>query len=242
MKNFRFASDQTISARQYHQLAACIKACLLSLIGILMFCFSATSTFAQAPGWSRGQQSLAISYDECMRRAPAALSAEGYRRDDQPGGNFAVGIKDVHTAVIICSPAPDAKMLVHIVVASNGDGGGTERQRLQAQMERPGSVSAGCGLGVRWDEAEEGWTAVWTRRGNSNVFDVESRKGGMFLTAVQTINISGNRVSVIRTNASDGNNCEMEGTIDRDGVTVTGKYYCRSGGPYNWRATIRCQR
>jgi hypothetical protein len=95
----------------------------------------------QPPGWSRGQQNLSITYDECMRRAPAALQAEGYRRDDQPGGNFAVGIKEVHTAVIICSPAPDAKMLVHIVVASNGDGGGVERQRLQAQMERPGPAA-----------------------------------------------------------------------------------------------------
>jgi hypothetical protein len=197
---------------------------------------------AQAPGWSRGQQNLAISYDECMRRAPAALSAEGYRRDDQPGGNFAVGIKGVHTAVIICSPAPEAKMLVHIVVASNGDGGGLERQRLQAQMERPGAVvSGGCGLGRRWDETEEGWTAIWTRRGNSNVFDLRATKGGMTLTAVQTISINGNRVSVRRTNVSDGNDCEMEGTIAEDGVTVTGTYRCRSGGPYAWRATIRCQ-
>src|SRR5713226_6904250 len=80
----------------------------------------------QAPGWSRGQQNLAIGYDECVRRMPAALQAEGYRRDDQPGGNAAVGIKNVHMAVIICSPAPDARMLVQIVVASNGDGGGAE--------------------------------------------------------------------------------------------------------------------
>ena len=93
----------------------------------------------QAPGWSRGQQNLAIAYDECMRRAPAALQAEGYRIDYN-AGNFAVGIKEVHTAVIICSPAPDAKILVHIVVASNGEGGGTEREKLQAQMERPGQA------------------------------------------------------------------------------------------------------
>lgn len=109
------------------------------LLGTLILCFSASSTFAQAPGWSRGQQTLAISYDECMGRAPAALAAEGYRRDDEPGGNAAVGIKGVHTAVIICGPAPDARMLVNIVVASNGDGGGAERQRLQAQMDRAGS-------------------------------------------------------------------------------------------------------
>lgn len=97
---------------------------------------------AQAPGWSRGQQNLALTYDDCVRRMPAALQAEGYSRDPNSGGNFVAGTKAVHTAVIICSPAPEAKMLVQIVVASNGDGGGRERQCLQAEMERPGS---GCG-------------------------------------------------------------------------------------------------
>lgn len=112
--------------------------CWWSLLSTVVIFGSATLSLAQAPGWSRGQQNLALAYDECVRRAPAALQAEGYRID-YAAGNFAVGIKQVHTAVIICSPAPDAKMLVHVVVASNGDGGGTERERLQAQMERPGS-------------------------------------------------------------------------------------------------------
>jgi len=197
----------------------------------------------QAPGWSRGQQNLALGYDECVQRMSVALAAEGYSKDSNSGGNFVAGYKAIHTAVIICSPAPEAKMFVQIVVASNGEGGGTERQRLQAQMDRPGSgTSGGCGLGMRWDESEEGWAGTWTRRGNSNIFDVMSSKPGLqSLTAVQTINISGNRVFISRTNASDGNNCDMEGTIDRDGVTVTGTYRCRSGGPYSWRATIRCQ-
>ena len=99
---------------------------------------------AQAPGWSRGQQNLALSYDDCVRRMPAALQAAGYSQDGNSGGNFVAGTKAIHTAVIICSPAPEAKMFVQIVVASNGDGGGRERQCLQAEMERPGS---GCGGG-----------------------------------------------------------------------------------------------
>jgi hypothetical protein len=97
-----------------------------------------------APGWSRGQQNLAISYAECLRRANQAIQNEGYRTD-YAGGNAVVGIKSVHTAVIICSPAPDAKMLVQIVVASNGEGGGVERQRLQAEMGRSVTTSSrGC--------------------------------------------------------------------------------------------------
>jgi hypothetical protein len=55
----------------------------------------------QAPGWSRGQQDLAVGYGECRKRATAALKAEGYRIDHDAGA-FSVGIKDVHTAVISC--------------------------------------------------------------------------------------------------------------------------------------------
>ena len=98
----------------------------------------------QAPGWSRGQQSLALSYDDCVRRMPAALQGEGYGQDPNSGGNFVAGTKAIHTAVIICSPAPEARMLVQIVVASNGDGGGRERQCLQAQMEQPGASRCGA--------------------------------------------------------------------------------------------------
>lgn len=216
------------------------RTCLRLLLCGLVLAASATLSLAQAPGWSRGQQLLLINYDECVRRAPLALQAERYRIDYSAGA-FSVGIREVHTAVIMCNAAPEAKTWVNIVVASNGDGGGEQRQRLQAQMERPGSASGGgCGLGVRWDETEEGWTGTWTRRGNSNVFDLVARKAGMTLTAVQTITMNGNRVSIRRTNVTDGNDCEMEGTVAPDGVSVTGTYRCRSGGPYTWRATIRC--
>jgi len=139
MKNFQFAFLQGVSFAVYLIERRLARTCLFSLLCGLVFLGTATASFAQAPGWSRGQQNLAISYDECVRRMPAALQAEGYSRDANSGGNFVAGIRGVHTAVIICSPAPDARMLVQIVVASNGDGGGRERERLQAQMERPGS-------------------------------------------------------------------------------------------------------
>jgi hypothetical protein len=376
---------------------------VLSAVVLLLAFGSASLSLAQAaqaPGWSRGQQDLGITYDECLRRASSALGAERYRID-YAAGNFAVGIKQVHTAVVICGPAPNDRMLVQIVVASNGEGGGAERECLQAQMERPGTPSTcgttppagppaapnpppssppgvpppaappipppasncscstsspyclsvrpgagpdgragayvyfstpvpryggalgvpdwiglfragtrtdyvsyqlnesycplffysvlpgnyefryiertdydnpratipvivtadgqfasaatalalertpsgpGCGLGVRWIEKEEGWSGVWTRRGTSNVFDLNATKSGQApLTAVQTITITGNSVSIIRRNASDGNDCEMEGTIGPDGIGVTGTYRCRSGGPYSWTAQIQCR-
>jgi hypothetical protein len=91
------------------------------------------SPAGRAPGWSRGQQLLAITYDECLGRAKSALQAESYRID-QAAGNFAAGVKEAHTAVIMCNPV-GAKEVVNIVVMSNGGDGGSQRQRLQARME-----------------------------------------------------------------------------------------------------------
>ena len=121
--------------------------------GVLLVCAAATSSLAQTPGWSRGQQLLPITYDQCVSRASQALQAEGFRID-HAAGDFAVGIKEVHTAVIMCNPGPEGKMWANIVVASNGEGGGSLRERLQAQMEKPGTVSAGGG-----DPVLGGW--VW---------------------------------------------------------------------------------
>jgi len=118
------------------------RASLCGLLWAVAFSVLGTSSFAQAPGWSRGQQLLGITQEECRKRSASALRAEGYRVDYDAGA-FSVGIKSVHTAVLMCNPAPEGKTWVNIVVSSNGDGGGEQRQRLQAQMERSGIVSGG---------------------------------------------------------------------------------------------------
>jgi len=123
--------------------------CWWSLLTTFVIFGSATLSFAQAPGWSRGQQDLAISYDDCLRRASAALTAEGHRID-YAAGNFAVGITGVHTSVIICNPLAAVRNAVNIVVASNGEGGGALRERLQARMSgiqppAPGGGGGGAG-------------------------------------------------------------------------------------------------
>jgi hypothetical protein len=105
----------------------------LGFVCVGVLCALGAISFADPPGWSRGQQELPITWEECVKRAGAALQGEGYRVD-QPSP-FAVGLKGQHTAVIMCNPAPANKQWVNIVVASNGEGGGTERQRLQARME-----------------------------------------------------------------------------------------------------------
>ena len=113
--------------------------------------------FAQAPAWSRGEQNLPISYDECYARAGNALQAEGYNITNR-GGAFIGGNKDVHAAVIMCNVAPNNRTWANIVVASvSSDSGvpGLERQRLQARMDRPaappsaGNGATACGT-WRW--------------------------------------------------------------------------------------------
>jgi len=98
-----------------------------------------------------------------------------------------------------------------------------------------------CGLGRVWDETESGHRMTWTRQGNSNVFSVTGTVNGTSFTAEQRITITGNKVSVDRYRASDGNTCTFEGTIQEDGVTVIGTYDCTKYKPSSgWKATIRC--
>ncbi|WP_046176209.1 hypothetical protein [Domibacillus indicus] len=93
-------------------------------------------------------------------------------------------------------------------------------------------------LGRRWNEQEGGWTGVWTRRGNSNIFDARwTQPGQQDVTAVLSISIDGNTVRVARRNSSDGNNCDYRGTLSGDGRTVSGQFTCDRGGG-SWRATI----
>jgi hypothetical protein len=113
------------------------------ILCVVVYVGSAEISLAQqAPGWSRGQQLAPITYEECLRRASLALQAESYRID-YAAGAFAVGVKGVHTGVIMCNAAPEGNTWVNIVVASNGEGGGSEREKLQAQMQSPGNAGGG---------------------------------------------------------------------------------------------------
>lgn len=103
------------------------------------------------PAMSRGQQQLAINYNECLNRARQALRAVGFTSDGS--GNFAQGFKEASGAYITCNDVPGGGMVVNIFVATiTNDAGvpGALRQCLQAQMDRPGSPSpcAGGGSGA----------------------------------------------------------------------------------------------
>jgi hypothetical protein len=121
--------------------------------------------------------------------------------------------------------ADESAVLARIPSGRGGGGGGTG--------------SAGCGLGTRWAVNDGGWPGIWTRRGNSNVFDGVWTKDGQF-TALLTISINGNRVNVSRRYATLGGDCELkDGILDPDGVTVTGTTVCTHGSA-GFRAEIKC--
>ncbi len=106
--------------------------CLLVAGGLTL------KTLAQNPAASRGEQSLSMNQEECMRRARAALQSEGYVFLTSGTYSSIFGGKSIHTAGILCNPGPDGKMWVNIVVASVTNDmniPGAERVRLQGRME-----------------------------------------------------------------------------------------------------------
>ena len=121
----------------------------------LVLCGSAATAFAQ-PVMSRGQQQLAIDYNECLKRAQGALRNVGFNTPG-PSGDSVNGFKDASGAYIICQPIPGS-MVVHIVVATVGNDAGVPgslRQSLQAQMERPTSTPPVSGTHT-WMRSGEG--------------------------------------------------------------------------------------
>ncbi len=95
-------------------------------------------------------------------------------------------------------------------------------------------------LGKIWRVKDEGWEGVWTRRGSSNVFDGVWTKGSQKLTAVLTITITGEVVTVDRTQSSNGDVCTYSGTIAADGRSVAGmvRSYGGGGSLTRWSAVI----
>ena len=83
-----------------------------------------------------------------------------------------------------------------------------------------------------------GWTAVWTRRGNSETFDgVWTGPQGQRETTVVAVTIDGRNVTANRPQSSDGFLCGYTGQVAADGVTVRGSARC-GASTFDWSATI----
>ena len=133
------------------------------------------------PSMSRGQQVVAVGNAECLRKAGAALAAEGFSQEG--AGNFAQGFRGESGAYIICNDAGAQQSMVNIVVASlSQDSGvpGSIRQALQARMA--GSVSGDGGprssgnLALK-KPARQSSTSQWSTP-NDSQGGVDGVKGG----------------------------------------------------------------
>ncbi len=93
-------------------------------------------------------------------------------------------------------------------------------------------------LGTVWYETEGAYTGVWTRRRDSNVFDAVWTNGVRRVTAVLTVAMDGDHVTIYRRYGSDGYDYEYTGILSGDETRVRGRV---SGGGVvraNWEATI----
>lgn len=127
--------------------------------------------------------------------------------------------------------------------------------QVRVQIERRGGVGNNptrpvynpspfaCGLPSRFTETEGVYTAIWTRRGNTNEYDAvwSSRNNRQQVTAVLSITTQGNRITVKRISSSDGYLCEYQGTVNADGITMSGNANCGSA-TFPWQATAECNR
>jgi len=101
---------------------------------------------------------------------------------------------------------------------------------------------AGCGLGVRWSESENGIAGDWVRRGNSDVFDA-TWPG---VRSVLTMTLTGNQLRIHRRDAGN-QQVDYTAVIGPDGKTVTGTARVLPPVPAGWptqpfafQATIQC--
>lgn len=133
-----------------------LKALRNYMLLLLVFSFGATTALHAQPAWARGEQLLPIDLPEAMRRADAALRAEGYVNIFNQA-NVIAGYKGPNTAVFMCNQAPDGKQWINIVVSTITFGGGPvpdeERVKLQARMNGGGGqvvAEPGNGGAVDW--------------------------------------------------------------------------------------------
>jgi hypothetical protein len=75
---------------------------------------------ASALSLSRGQQTLDVPYQECLRRAHAAFVAEGFDAQPSQGASFVGGFRGSSGGYITCNPLTEGRMIVNVFVASEG--------------------------------------------------------------------------------------------------------------------------
>lgn len=117
--------------------------------------------------------------------------------------------------------------------------GGSYNQNPRVQTPVAPVSPFRCGLPTRFRGNENGFTTIWTRRGNTNEYDAEWTNGKRRITGVISLTTEANRVLFRRISSSDGVLASYEGTVGADGVSVTGQVsYAGAGAQFS--ATAEC--
>lgn len=126
-----------------------------------------------------------------------------------------------------------------------GRNGATREYSAQDNEEKTPSgetsSSSACGVGRTWTEEESGYTSVWTRQGDSDIFDaLYTTPGGGKATTRNSVTLDGNKITIHRLGSSDTFLCTYSGTVT--GSNIKGTYKCPSAwnGERSWSATINC--
>jgi hypothetical protein len=97
-------------------------------------------------------------------------------------------------------------------------------------------------LGRVWKETEDmAWSGIYTRRGNSTVFDAAwSNDKSSPVTGIIAMHLSGDKVFIESHQQSNGRKYDYLGTLSRDSRTISGTFWrTDSMGPVQqWQATI----
>jgi hypothetical protein len=152
-----------------------------AVLTLIMACAVAPA-LARGQGLSHGTQNLRTGYEECLRRAESALSAEGYRIDDRSEG-WRGGSKGGARAGIICNPGGNGTW-ANVIVTGNSFGNSldNERGRLEGRLDPQDSprraipVSAtSANLMAQWN-----WVATCANSTPSGRFQITNQRQGSF--------------------------------------------------------------
>lgn len=169
----------------------------------LLLFMTAGCLTSHAAAWSRGRLVIEMSDDESNARAQNALQTQGFKSTNPNNGDFWVGYKDNHTAFITMNDFPPNRVIVNIIVISEGEQNGAVpgalREALERLMQQPAMQQQGMAnvinLAGNWDDNGEKIISVqqrgnqifgtyqggsWSGTVNGNEVNITNNLGGMY--------------------------------------------------------------
>lgn len=191
--------------------------------------------------WSTAADPNPMPYTECLRRAPAALTAAapGPLTNDVHGGQatFATATDD-YVVFITCIIAGNGFIMK--LDAVGGDNQHATSYRLYVAVSNAfwGTVPTPTTNQMTMTIPDIGWQGTWTQRPGTNIWDTKWQLGGDIRTTVSQGGWNGASGTFTRTYSSDGVLCTYNLTLDSSGLTFTGTQSCPGLQSYRVTGTL----